>query len=289
MNLDYAQGSTGTNAYGGGTNVTEGTLLVNNTSGSATGTGAVKVNSVSASSASYTGTSKSYTYNVLGGTAGLVVGQSVSGTNIASDTYIVAILNDTQIALSTTPINNIVSGTLNFGAAAGTLGGAGLIAGATTVSSGATIAPGNFSDGTLTLQSGLTLQGTYAWEINANSESTGFDKISLTGGDLTLGTGSTLDISALAGVGFSNAFWKTNHSWTVVDNTGSGTLFGAFSSLSGLTANEYGSFSMSYGTGTGADAVLNWEAVPEPSTWAFVGLGLGMTFLRLHLRNRRLS
>ena len=289
VNLSRSGGSTGTYAYGGGTYINNGTLLVNNTSGSATGTGAVKVNSLAASSTAYSGGAyRSYTLTVAD-TTGLTVGQSVTGTNIAAGTYITAILNSTQINLSSTPLNGGYTGTLNFGTSSGTLGGTGIISGTTTVSSGATIAPGNFSNGTLTLGGGLNLQGTYAWEINANSESTGFDKITLTAGDLTLGAASTLDISALAGVDFANDFWKTSHNWTVIENTGTGAINGTFSSLTGLTSNAEGAFTLNYGTGSGADATLSWVAVPEPSTWTFVGLGLGMTFLGMRQRNRRLS
>ena len=291
VNLSRPGGSTGIYAYGGGTDITNGTLLVNNTGGSATGTGAVRVNSVVASSLVYTGTGRSYTC-IVADTAGLTVGQSVTGTNIVDGTYITSIVSGTQINLSNAPTvgSNVTStGTLYFGATSGTLGGTGIISGATTVSSGATIAPGNFADGTLTLGGGLNLQGTYAWEINANNEMGGFDKITLTGGDLTLGAASTLSISALAGVDFTNDFWKTSHNWTVIENTGTGAINGTFYSLTGLTSNAEGAFTLSYGTGAGADAILSWVAVPEPSTWAFVGLGLGVAMLGLRQRNRRLS
>lgn len=274
------------NTYSGTTQVYDGTLLVNNTTGSATGTGAVVVGSVASTTTTSTTAYNSNTVTV-GDTSGLRVGQSVSGTGIQSGTIIAAISNSTTIVLNKSASNTSAVASLTFAAQAGVLGGTGTIAGATTVNSGAAIAPGDLTTGTLTLQSGLDIEGTYNWEIGANSVATGFDSIALTGGGLTLGTGSVLNIATLGGVDFSNSFWTTNHSWNVIDNSGSGTLTGAFGSLTGVTSNAEGSFSLSYGSGAGADATLNWTAVPEPSAWILIGIGYGLILLSRRSPGRR--
>lgn len=276
---------TSANTYSGTTQINDGTYLVDNTAGSGTGVGAVYVNSVTA-----TTTTAGVTYNsnvvTVADTSGLKVGQSVSGTSyIQSGSYIAAISNSTTLVLNKAGMNTGAASSLTFGAQAGTLGGTGTIAGATTVNAGATIAPGDLATGMLTLQSGLDLEGSYAWEIGANSAVTGFDSIALTGGNLTLGAGSVLNIAVLGGVDFSNSFWTSNHSWNVIDNSGTGLLSGTFGSLTGVTSNAEGYFSLTYGSGAGADATLNWTAVPEPTTWML--LGIGGLLLLLSRRSRK--
>lgn len=180
------------NNYGLGTEVNVGTLLVSNTTGSGTGQGAVTVNSAAASASTFTRTLGLPTVTA-GSTSGLIAGQSVTGTGIQAGTYIARILDGTSLVLS-----NITtapgSSSLSFGAASGTLGGTGLIAGAATVGSGATVAPGDLTTGTLTLNSTSLLAGsTLAVEIDGINA----DKLVSTG--VLDVTGAHLTVSLLGG------------------------------------------------------------------------------------------
>jgi autotransporter-associated beta strand protein len=182
---------TGTaNTYSGGTTVNGGgTLLVNNASGSATGTGPV---------------------TVLGG-GGPLVG--------------------------------------------GTLGGTGTISGAVsvmTIQGPGIIAPGIGGIGTLTLGSGLTLNGEYIADVTTTPANAS-DLIAITG-NLSL-TGSALTLPA------SNTYapFPANVTYTLLTFTGTRT--GVFATVSGLPAN--------YQIVYAADAV---QLVPVPEPAGLLGL-----------------
>lgn len=217
---------------------------------------------------------------------GLVVNGTGTVTLNAANTYTGAtsvssgalIVNGSTAAASAVT----VSGT-------GRLGGSGTIGGAVTIGAASFLTPGN-SPGTLTLENGLTLNGTYVWEIDANSASTGFDVVRVTAGDITLGSGSVFEIAPLSGVDFTNAFWSADQSWTVLDNTGEGTLTGTFlGGLTGVVSNAYGTFSLEYGAGPGGDVILHWTSagiIPEPSSAALLA-GLGILGFAASRRTRR--
>jgi hypothetical protein len=162
-----------------------------------------------------------------------------------------------------------------------------------------TIAPGNSGSGIMTFTndvSGTPLNvtigatGEYVWQLTALSEigaGTNFDQIALTGSqstNLTLISGAelTLSLGSLA-PNFGNAFWTTNRSWMVVNNSSLGTLTGSFAAIDNSAWTSFGTFSTS---GIGNDVLLNWTAVPEPSTWML--LAGGLTWLVV-ARRRRMS
>ena len=101
-----------------------------------------------------------------------------------------------------------------------TLGGNGTVDGPVTLAAAATIGAGT-SAGILTLNSGadLSLGGTNVWELATNSTDTAgadFDQIILTGGDLALGSASTLAlrfIGARTVPDLTNAFWQARPPW----------------------------------------------------------------------------
>jgi autotransporter-associated beta strand protein len=196
------------NTYDGGTTVTSGTtLIVNNTTGSGTGGGAVQVN------------------------------------------------------------------------AGGTLGGSGIISGNVTIQGAHN--PGN-SAGIQTFGADLEYSGgtsTVQFELAANTDVQGsptpvFDQI-IVGNNLifTASTSLTLSFTPATGtVDWSDAFWTSNHSWTVYDVAGTTS---GFANLS-LTITDWldaqgDSFNATLPTATfslsqnGQDVVLNYTApVPEP-------------------------
>jgi autotransporter-associated beta strand protein len=185
----------------------------------------------------------------------------------------------TTVTAGTLLINgNFSAATGNVTVSGGTLGGSGIIGGATTIQAGGTLAPGN-SPGILTFTNGLTMDGTYAWELAALSTSgagVNFDQISLTGGNgvfnntsfsMSFGTNLAPHLS-------SDSFWNIDQSWVIVNNTGSGSVSGTFAPINNSTWDHKGAFSISLGSGSGGDVVLHWTAIPEPSAFAaLAGLG----------------
>jgi hypothetical protein len=189
------------NAYDGGTTVNSGTLLVSNTSGSATGTGAVTVNN------------------------------------------------------------------------GGSLIGGGIITGDVTVNSGGTISGGTtvgvLRTGNLSLASGSSM----AVQIDSLTAGTGYDQISVTGavslaGDLAI----TLNFVPVQDSLF---FILLNDGGDAITGVLGGHAQGDIFSMAGYnwSISYQGDFATNSFTG-GNDVVLrSLDAVPEPSTYALIGLG----------------
>jgi autotransporter-associated beta strand protein len=166
----------------------------------------------------------------------------------------------------------------------GTLSGGGFISGTVTNNGGGIINPGinpGPGFGILTLGNGLiSSAGTYAWELEANSETPGnFDVISLTGGNLVLGGTSKLSVNftgAASSPHGGNAFWNANHSWKVIaltapaSNTGNTDIY---SVLNGVYTNGYFTTSVN----GGGELLVNYTAgaPPSPNITSFTGAGTG--------------
>ncbi len=124
------------------------------------------------------------------------------------------------------------------------------------------------------------------WDLTENTTDEpglSYDQILVTGGDLTIDSDATLSLVFGDDVEFTNAFWDTAHTWTLIDYSGTGTSTGCFSSVaSAASYAEHGTFTVN---NTEGDIQLTWTpeaaAVPEPSTFtlmavfglAIVGLG----------------
>jgi fibronectin-binding autotransporter adhesin len=163
-----------------------------------------------------------------------------------------------------------------------TLAGPGIIAGAVNVSTGAFLKPGT-SAGNLTLNSGLTLAGTYQWDLGAlstTSPGSNFDTLTITAGNVNI-VGAALGLNLGAFAPGDTPFWSVDQTWTgILNNTGLGTLTGSFTAIDNSAWSEFGSFSTII---TSNDVNLVWTAVPELDSATLVG-GLGMLAL---LRRRQ--
>ena len=182
------------------------------------------------------------------------------------------------------------SGTLTIGA--GVLTGSGTVSRTFSLGSGATIAPGT-GVGTLnTVGETWAGGGAYRWEINSTAAGnsgvgSGQDLVSITG-SLSLSASAanrfTLQLRTLTAagtVGMLDGFDPANsYSWKLVTTSGGITGFdpAAFQvDRSGFANAASGVFSVSQ---TGNDLYLNYAAVPEPSTWLLVSLGVAGILLR---------
>ena len=128
-----------------------------------------------------------------------------------------------------------------FVIAGGTINGAGTISGTGNlqVSAAAIVSPGLGNIGTLTLNTGVQLSGSYLVDVTPTSA----DAVNI-GGNLTLGGAVT----------FTGGFGSTD----LTIATYSGTLTGVFGAVTGLSAN----FTIDYGTGTNSAITLKFVAAP---------------------------
>jgi hypothetical protein len=155
----------------------------------------------------------------------------------------------------------------------GSLGGTGTIT-APSVTAGGRVAPGN-SPGQLTLTGHLTLLSTSTLliELAGPVKGTGYDFLSI-GGNAALA--GTLSVSILGG--FQSTLASTD-TFTVVTAT---NLTGAFTNVANgqrlFTSDGLGSFQINYGPGSAfalnSVVLTNFVPIPEPSTYALLGLGL---------------
>ncbi|MCE9587275.1 MAG: autotransporter-associated beta strand repeat-containing protein [Verrucomicrobia bacterium] len=165
----------------------------------------------------------------------------------------------------------------------GTLSGSGTVAADTVVTG--THSPGNSPGiqtfgGNLTYQSGAGILLEFADNTTVNSP-LAYDQI-LVGKDLNFSGLTSLNISfgeTGSAVDWNNAFWQTSQSWTLYSVGGTTAGFGnltlnttnwtdASGDLFGNVLSG-GNFSLAQ---NGNNVVLNY-AVPEPSTYALMGLG----------------
>ena len=217
---------------------------------------------------------------VVSGAGGLIV-ESSSATRVLNLTNANTYTGATTINGGIFRVNGTLASssvTVNTGA---TLGGSGTISGDTIISSGAFLAPGN-SPGLLTFGNNLTLAGEVVMELNGTTtRGTDYDAVNV-GNLLTYGGKLTLSLTGTytAGATFNLFdFASTAGSFTSIDLNGSYT----------------GSLVNNLGTWTGTVGGVDWQftendgifqAVPEPSTYALIGMAAA-AFAGYSIRRRK--
>jgi autotransporter-associated beta strand protein len=148
----------------------------------------------------------------------------------------------------------------------GLFGGSGDVSGVNlTLAKNAELTGGGvLSTGTLTLTQALTLDDfTYQWDIATDDD---YDLLNFTGGLTTLdGSEYTVNVNALNGLDVLS----DDKNWTI---------------LSGLQAGNLGLWSLNQEAADagftlnlqGTNLLLNYSAVPEPSTWALIVTGVAL-------------
>lgn len=245
------------------------------------------------------------TLDLTGGSASVIgnISGGISGTNALTIdpgfghafSYSGTMSNFSSTQIKSGRFN--LSGVLTSGSTTvngGTLAGSGTLGGLVVVATSGTISPGS-GLGKLTLQTGLDLAGggSFLWQLGSlNDNNTGvagtdFDQIAIDG-NLALGGSSrlTLDFSSLGGTDPStgNAFWNSNHRWTIVNGSGATNVGSTNFALLSNAAFAVGTFTSS-SDGLG-NVTLEYQAVPQPQTWATLLSGIAMLGFWRRLRRR---
>ena len=194
----------------------------------------------------------------------------------------------------------------------GTLGGTGTVGGNTTISG--IHSPGNSIGnspgiqtfiGDLSYVNGGTPNPTVNWKLASNTTTVGanptanFDQIIVMWGNLGFTHTTNLNLS-FNGVGstvlWSDSLWDSNQSWLLYDLIGLGSTTNIanlnlnttnwLDSGSNLFSTAGGSFTLSQ---NGEDVMLNFTAVPEPSTYgiALSAMALAVAAVRRQRRKKR--
>jgi autotransporter-associated beta strand protein len=240
--------------------------------------------------------------NVLPG-ATLGVGSSIAGTGgFTKDGTGTVILTGTNTYSGVTTVNEgtlLINGD-NSGAtgavtvaAGATLGGDGIVGGATTING--VHSPGNSPD-IQTFAAGLAYNtgAEFVWELIGNTNTlsdrgTFFDGVDVTGGTLSISSGATSSLvfnSVGSTVSWADSFWTSNRSWLVFTSSTpiSGSTFGSIiasadSNSVAFSPTTVGAFAWRI---AGSELYLDFTAVPEPTS-----LGGALVLLGLWAARRR--
>jgi len=274
--------SAGTHYYLGlaGGNATQGRVLPEG------GSKTVQLGETSADTYTYAGTLENNGANVLSITK---TGTNTQNFSYTGSTGAIFYTGTTTVSGGRLNFNGGSEFTLTTGAvnvnSGGTLGGSGVKGGAVTVATGGFLNPGSESlnaaaaPGTLTLSNTLTTSGTITMDIASLAS---FDRVvGIT--TFTLGGGLSINLSGS---------YVNGNTWDLFDFT---ERTGNFSTLA-LTGSYVGSLARTGDIWSGTVGGVGWEfnqangllsAVPEPSTWALMGLGGGLLLAHLRRRARR--
>lgn len=259
------------------------TLTINSTQGGA-GDGSVYAGSIGAF--------------LLGRQAlgGIEAGAAGYNINIVKNGTGTQVLTGTSAYTGTTTVNGgalIINGDHSAAsgdvlvAAGGTLGGVGIIGGATTIANNGTLAPGQ-SAGLLTFGSSLTLAGADSkveMEIDGSARGAlgGYDALNigtsiLYGGDLIF----SIDSSIADGTYDLFSFTTQSGTFDTVLFGGAGPYSGVFTNSGGTWSAIAGGQLFSFEQATGD---LTVTVVPEPSSLVLLALGLPLLLRRVRRPN----
>lgn len=255
------------------------TLVLN---GSTTGTGEIAGAIVNHSGANPTSLTKSGTGTwTLSGNNTYTGATTVSGGTLVVSGSLAATAVTVQSG-ATLDLSGTAGGTVSV-ESGGTLKGSNGLFNANVTISGIH-SPGS-SPGLQTFASGLTYGSTATLNIELLGDSLGvrgtdYDAIDVTGGILDISPSATLNLIA-SGIDYTASVWDSNRAFTLIDFSGTSFTGGVFNldSTSAGSFSSEGAWSLS---SIGGDTVLNWTAVPEPSS-AWIG-GIGILLL---VRRRR--
>lgn len=209
-------------------------------------------------------------------TMAVASGGTASITGAVSGSHLI-----TKSGAGTLLFNNTVAGPVTV--TAGTLGGNTTISGLVTLNAGATLAPGN-SIGTMSFSAGLTLDSSSTVRMDISNVNGSADQINVSGGQLTYAGNLVFDAVSMAGVTnntytlFTGA--STTGSWSSVALASGGSP--AFTDAAGIWTRNAGdgnvwTYNQSLGTLT---------VVPEPSTYALMGVGAAFILWRIRRRKQ---
>ena len=236
------------------------------------------------------------------------------GSTISGNNAVMALGSNTAAGTGTVTVNAPTGGlilnsgvtfTNNLVFTTGALGGFGTFSpagGPLTFDTGRTVIPGlgNLSKdspvGTLTFGNNVTFGngGAYVWSLQDVTRTDGASLINITGNlDITATGGGfnflVFSFDATGNQGLANLSYGTPYSIQVLHATGAINGFSPtdFTINGSQFQNDPGAvFTL---TNVGSDLFLNFTAVPEPSTYALLGLGLGAVLFPALRRRKRVG
>jgi autotransporter-associated beta strand protein len=264
----------GTNAFSGATEVLGGTLSVSSEANLGTAPGGANAAHLLLNGGTLETTAS---FAIDDANRGVTIGAAGATVNTAASTAltvenaIVLSGNLTKAGSGALLVNGTSTGTGTVSVTAGTLGGDGIISGATTIGSGAAITAGTAGTvASLSFTDDLSVGAGSTWLVDFIAGTVDFVSV----GD-TLNLGGSLSIT-------------DDNSWTplsVFNIAGFNTLGGMNRFSNAFNdGDRVGNFTVNYGTVNAGYITLT--AIPEPGTLGLLGLALGGFFVR-RLRKRR--
>ncbi|MCY2974758.1 MAG: autotransporter-associated beta strand repeat-containing protein [Planctomycetota bacterium] len=310
-------GSLSATTVSGGTNTITGAAGITTVSGGTTTVGGVAtIGTMSSGTVTLNGANSSTITTLNGGSVNL--GNSGTALTVSNGTSSGSISGSGSLTKDTTgtlaisgsiaapgginvnagklAVNGAASGGQLIVASNATLAGGGTIGNATTING--THSPGN-SAGIQSFTSGVsyTSSSTFEWELFSNTSdfsdrgtSTGFDGVNVSGGTLDVVSGAKSKLLFGGTIEWTQAFWNSTQTWTVFTSGTTSAPLSVFDIVSPVLDSQGNTLLASRGSFSWAVApnnniVLNYTAVPEPTSLVF-GVGLGITGVVTAYRRR---